>query len=208
MTRLILVRHGQTEWNRVERFRGRIDLDLNEVGRAQALALAERLSAEPLSAIYTSPLRRAVQTAEPAAQKLGLSVQVLGGLMDIDYGQWGGRSPAEVATLYPKLYRLWRSQPHLVEIPGGESLAVVRARAFPALKEVAARHAGQTILLVAHQVVNKVLLCAMLGLDNSRFWHIQQDNACLNIFDYEDDDFTAVCLNDTCHLKALILPEG
>lgn len=206
MTRIILVRHGQTEWNRVERFRGRMDVALNETGLAQAEALAERLSTEPISAIYTSPLSRAMQTAQPTAQRLGLLVLPLEGLIDIDYGQWGGLSPAEANALYPDIYYLWRTRPQLVDIPGGENLAKVRARAISSVKEVAARHEGQTILLVAHQVVNKVLVCAMLGLDNSHFWRIQQDNGCLNIFEYSDGDFLTICINDTCHLKTFTTP--
>ncbi len=200
MTRIILVRHGQTEWNRVERFRGRIDIALNETGLAQAEALAQRLADEPLTAIYSSPLKRAVETARPIAERLGLPVQPLASIIDINYGRWQGHSPAEVAEIYPELHRLWRSEPHRVALPDGESLDEVRARTMAALEDIAARHEGETVLVVAHQVVNKVLVCAMLGLDNSRFWRMQQDNGCLNIFDYEDGDFTAVLINDTCHL--------
>ncbi len=211
MTRIVLVRHGQTKWNigaEGVRFRGRTDLALDEVGRAQAEALAERLSGLPIAAVYSSPLRRAVQTAKPIADKLGLQVRPISGLMDIDYGDWQGRTPDEVAKIYPDLYRLWLDKPHLVEFPHGESLAEVRARVMAALKELIARHKGQTILLVAHQVVNKVLICAMLGLDNSHFWRIRQDNGCIDIFDYEEGRFTAVLINDTCHLKAIKCPQG
>lgn len=200
-TRLILVRHGQTEWNvGAERFRGRIDIALNEMGLAQAQAVAERLAALPLAAIYSSPLRRAVETAEPTARKSGVTVQTLEGLIDISYGRWEGHSHAEVAELYPDLYHQWRHSPHLVTCPDGESLDEVRSRALAAVKEMARSHEGHTILIVAHQVVNKVLVCAMLGLNNSRFWHIQQDNGCINIFDYEDGAFKAILINDTCHL--------
>ena len=205
MTRVILVRHGQTEWNRVERFRGRVDIALNEVGLAQARALAERLADWPIAALYSSPLRRAVQTARPVAERLGLPVQLLPGIVDINYGDWQERTPAQVAEAYPDLYRRWREEPHLVRFPNGESLDEVRDRAIAALREVVARHDGQAILLVAHQVVNKVLVCAMLGLDNSHFWRIRQDNGCINIFDHQYGLFTAVLINDTCHLGASTL---
>jgi broad specificity phosphatase PhoE len=199
-TRLILVRHGQTEWNRVGRTRGRIDIALNETGLAQAEAVAERLAALPLAAIYSSPLKRAVETAAPTARKTGLTVQPLEGLLDINYGRWEGRSPAEVAEAYPDLFHQWHHSPHLVTFPDGESLDEVRSRALAAVKEIALSHEGRTVLIVAHQVVNKVLVCAMLGLDNSRFWHVQQDNGCINVFDYQDGDFKAILVNDTCHL--------
>lgn len=205
MTRIILVRHGQTAWNvgasaEGERFRGRIDLPLNERGRAQAQALAKRLAKEPIAAIYASPLQRALETAEPTARPLGLTVQPLEGIIDINYGDWQEHSHSEVARLYLALYRQWLQEPHLVRPPGGESLDEVRDRAMVALHQVIARHDGQTILVAAHQVVNKVLACAMLGLDNSHFWRIRQDNGCLNVFDYQEGVFTAVLINDTCHL--------
>jgi len=207
MTRIILVRHGQTAWNvgassaEGERFRGRIDLPLNEKGYAQAQALAGRLADEPIAAIYASPLQRAMETARPTARRLGLSVQPLGGIIDINYGEWQEHSHSEVSRLYPALYRQWLREPHLVRPPGGESLEEVRDRAMAALYHVIARHQDQIALVVAHQVVNKVLVCAMLGLDDSYFWRIRQDNGCLNIFDYQEGVFTAVLINDTCHLK-------
>jgi len=205
MTRIILVRHGQTAWNigsgTGERFRGRVDLPLDDTGLAQARALAARLADLPIVAIYSSPLKRAVETAQPVAQQLGLTVRPLPGIIDINYGDWQGLSHAEVAKSYPDLYRRWLEKPHLVRFPNGESLRQVRLRGMAALKEVAARHKGRIILLVAHQVVNKVLICAMLGLDNSHFWCIRQDNGCINVFDHQDGLFTAVLINDTCHLN-------
>jgi len=205
MTRIILVRHGQTAWNieSGERFRGRVDLPLDDTGLAQAQALTRRLADHPIVAIYSSPLKRAVETARPTAQQLGLPVQPLPGIIDINYGDWQGLSPAEVARAYPDLYRRWLEKPHLVKFPHGESLRQVRLRGMAALKKVTARHEGRAVLLVAHQVVNKVLVCAMLGLDNSHFWRIRQDTACLNVFDYQDGVFTAVLINDTCHLHPI-----
>ena len=204
MTRIILVRHGQTAWNvgsgAGERFRGQIDLPLDDMGLAQARALAERLATHPIAAVYSSPLKRAMETAQPTAQKLGLLVQPLPGIIDINYGDWQGLSHDEVAQAHPDLYPRWLETPHRVKFPHGESLRQVRLRGMAALKDASTRHEGRAILLVAHQVVNKVLVCAMLGLGNSHFWRIQQDNACLNIFDYQDGIFTAVLINDTCHL--------
>jgi broad specificity phosphatase PhoE len=204
VTRIILVRHGQTAWNvgsgAGERFRGRIDLPLDDAGLAQAHALAKRLADHPIVAIYSSPLKRAVETALPTAQQLGLTVQPLPGIIDINYGDWQGLSPAEVARACPHLYRNWLETPHRVKFPNGESLHQVRLRGMTALKQASTRHEGQIILLIAHQVVNRVLVCAMLGLGNSHFWRIRQDNACINVFEHQDGVFTAVLINDTCHL--------
>jgi len=154
MTRIILVRHGQTEWNVGSGtgawFRGRVDLPLDDAGLAQAQAVAQRLADCPIVAIYSSPLRRAVETARPTAQQLGLVVQPLPGIIDINYGDWQGLPHDEVAQAHPDLYRLWLEKPHRVRFPNGESLRQVRLRGMAALREVAARHDGQVILLEVH----------------------------------------------------------
>lgn len=207
MTTIVLVRHGQTQWNpqERERFRGRVDLSLDETGIRQAHALAERVAGLHIQAIYTSPLERALETARIVARRLKSELEILPDIIDIDYGAWQGHSHREIAELWPELYGVWLATPHLVHLPQGESLEEVRARASPALEEVALRHEGQTVLLVAHQVVNKVLFCAILGLDNSHFWRIRQDTCCINLFDYEDGTYAINLLNDTCHLRSLLL---
>ncbi|MBC8446661.1 MAG: histidine phosphatase family protein, partial [Chloroflexi bacterium] len=174
MTRIILVRHGQTAWNREERFRGREDLPLDETGRRQAAAAGQYVAARwSPRAIYCSPLLRAVQTAQAIGDACGPAVQPCPDLIDIDYGQWQGLTPAEAAMLYPALHRAWLDAPQTVQIPGGESLPAVRVRAFTALQEIIAHHPDETIVVVAHTVVNRLLLCAVLGLDNSRFWRLR-----------------------------------
>jgi len=203
MTRIILVRHGQTEWNRVERFRGRIDIELNETGHYQAQAVSKSLRMWEIHAIYASPLKRALQTAQPTADVCGLEVQSLEGLNDIDYGAWAGLSPEEVASRYGDLYRTWLDAPHLVQFPDGERLDQVRARAMDALERMCLRHVGQTVVLVSHVVVNRVLICAVLGLSNSSFWQIGQDNAAINIFESQEGKYRLLLLNDTCHLESL-----
>ncbi len=204
MTTIVLVRHGQTEWNRVERFRGRADVPLNETGLAQAEATGRRVAAEwrPV-AVYSSPLSRAVRTAEAIAGRLGLAVQVEHGLADIDYGQWQGLTPDEARQRWPAEVDAWYNAPHLARIPGGETLDGLRERAMAAVRALAARHEGQTIALVAHTVVNRVILLAVLGLHNDRFWRLRQDTCAVNVFEVEDDVFTLALFNDTCHLRGL-----
>jgi len=154
MMRIILVRHGQTEWNAGERagehFRGRMDIALNALGHRQAQAVGARLAGVDLGAVYASPLRRAMATARPIAEAHGLRVVPFDGLLDIDYGQWSGRSHRDVAVEWPDLYRAWRTVPHQVRIPGGESLSDVRARVSDGLATVVTRHDGE---IVAHQPV-------------------------------------------------------
>ena len=202
MTRFILVRHGQTEWNRMERFRGRADVPLNAAGLAQAAAAGRRLAAEwPLTAVYSSPLSRAAATAEAIAAHFDLPVERLDGLADIDYGEWQGLTPDEARALWPAQVKAWYTAPHTVRPPGGESLADLRVRAMATIHTLASRHAGQTVALVSHTVVNRVILLAILGLGNDRFWRLRQDNGAINVFEAEGRDFVLVGMNDTCHLR-------
>ena len=205
MTRIVLVRHGQTAWNREVRFRGQADVELDEFGLQQAQATGRYLAARwPVVAVYASPLRRAMQTAEAIARAHGLTAHPLEGLLDINFGEWQGLSPDEVAQRYPALYRAWWEAPHTVRFPGGERLDDVRNRIVAALSDVIAHHPEQAVALVSHTVANRVLLCAVLGWGNDRFWRLRQETCAVNVFDAEDGGtFTIVLLNDTCHLQGL-----
>lgn len=201
MTRFLLVRHGQTEWNRHEHFRGRMDIPLNETGRAQAAATARRIAEtwQPV-AVYTSPLNRAYETGAFIGRALGLVPVVHPGLNDIDYGRWHGLTPAEARRQWPEAMTAWLQAPHQAQPPEGETLAAVQARAMAAVHEVAARHPHDTVVLVGHTVVNRVILLGVLGLGLERFWRLGQDTCALNVFTLEDGEFTLLTLNDTCHL--------
>lgn len=203
MTLIILVRHGQTEWNWVERFRGRATLDLNEAGIKQAEATAERIGQWSVVAIYSSPLLRAVTTARILARHLGLEVECLPGLIDIDYGEWQGLSPDEAVVRDGSLYRLWLESPHLVTFPGGESLTQVRERAVACVDNLIQVHPEKTVVMVSHKVVCQVLILHFLGLDNSCFWQVAQDVSAINLFEIRDGIPIALLLNDTCHLSKL-----
>lgn len=199
---IILVRHGQTEWNRNERFRGRADVPLNHTGLAQAEATGRRIAAywQP-AAVYSGPLSRTMQTAEAIGACCDLPVRGEKRLVDIDYGEWQGLMPAEVRARWPDALSAWYDAPHLALIPGGETLDHVRLRAMAAVHELAARHLGKTIVLVSHTVVNRVILLGVLGLGNECFWRLRQDTCAINVFELEGDAFTLVTMNDTCHLR-------
>ena len=197
------MRHGRTEWNREERFRGRADIALDETGLKQAAAAALSLQNREAVAIYSSPLRRALQTADIIAKQLKLTVELMEGLNDIDFGSWQGLSGGEAAKQDSRLFQMWLEQPHLVHFPGGQSLDTVRQNVLAALDELAARHDKQTVILVSHKVVCQVLMCAMLGLDNSHFWHVRQDLNAINVFEMRDEVPLVTLVNDTCHLKNL-----
>jgi len=142
MTRIILVRHGQTEWNRVVRFRGIIDVPLNDTGLAQARAVGRRLASSPISAVYSSPLSRAYQTAEAIAKPHGLTVVPHEGLRDMNFGDWGGLTPEEAEGMSPDLLPRWYTEPHLIRPPKGGTLGELRERAVPFVQDIVARHPG------------------------------------------------------------------
>jgi len=200
VTRVFLIRHGQTEWNRQEVFRGRADVPLSATGHRQAEAVGRRLAGEPFSAIYCSPLSRAVATAHHLS---GPNPQPTHGLVDMSYGEWEGLSHDQVRARFPDLYARWVSAPHLVRPPKGETLAEVRQRATETLTRIVARHRGTSVAVVSHRVVNKVLLCAILGLGEAGFWRIRQDTGCLNILESAGDRISIVLLNDVWHLQGL-----
>jgi len=205
MTELILARHGETAWNVAEVFRGQSDVDLNEVGLKQAELLADYLSGRKIEAVYSSPLQRALKTARAIALRQGLEAVVSPGLNDLKFGEWEGMPVTEVKKKYPILFAEWEQTPHLVKIPGGESLDNVAKRATALVKEVTARH-KDTVVFVAHRVVTKVLILALLGLDNSHFWRVKHDTAAITTFTLEKTGWCLVEHNNTSYLKPLEKP--
>ena len=195
-----MVRHGETEWNVGEVFRGRVDIELNETGIKQAEKLAEYLGNRRLKTIYSSPLQRALKTAEIIARQHKIKVAITPGLIDFNYGQWQGLSHREVKDSYKELYGEWANHPERVKMPDGESLEDVRQRAMGVVTDIITGHNG-TVVLVSHRVVNKVLICALLGLDNSHFWKIKQDTGGMTIFTYENGRFVLTRHNDTSYLE-------
>jgi broad specificity phosphatase PhoE len=200
-TRFILVRHGQTEWNRgAERFRGHADLPLNETGLGQARQVAERLKDEKIAALYASPLQRALQTAQPLAQARALEIQKHDGLLDIDFGALEGMTLDEARQAFPEVAEKWIAAPGHVKFPKGDSFRLVRSRIEGMLDELGSRHDGQTIALVSHKVICGATLCVVLGLPADALWRIQQDNACINVFEKRAAGWVVTLLNETRHL--------
>ena len=185
-----------------EIFRGRIDVELNETGRKQAKLLAEYLSSSKIEAVYSSPLKRAVRTAEAIASYHNIEVIITHGLIDLDFGKWQGLPNHEVEDKYKALYTEWTAHPEKVKFPAGESLNDGRKRAISVVDEVIAKYEG-TVILVSHRVVNKVLICALLGLDNSHFWNIRQDTCGITTFTYENGRFILTRHNEACFLESI-----
>lgn len=201
MTTIILVRHGQTEWNRVERFRGHFDIPLNKTGLEQAEKTAREIARRwNPDVIYASPLARAIQTAQKIKGLCEKPVQQSKGLKDIDYGDWQGLTYEEAGKQWPDLIFDWFEHPEKVQIPGGENLAQVQKRARLTLDQICAKHVDQTIVMVSHTVVNRLILLDILGLGIDQFWDIQQEPCTINLLEKTEDKFTIVTLNDFHHL--------
>ena len=202
MIKILLVRHGHVEGIRPERFRGRAELALTPQGMAEAQALAERIARDwkPV-AVYTSPLERCVTTGGLIAKACGIGAEPIDGLMDIDYGGWQMRSHAEVEAAAPQVYRRWKTAPHLVRFPGGESLQDLAARTGDVLRLVLERHAADTVILVGHDSVNRAILMQLLDQPLSAYWRLAQNPAALNEIDIEGEQVTVQRINDTSHLR-------
>ncbi len=206
MTEIILVRHGQTAWNLGEVFRGRADVPLDKTGRWQAELLAEYLGPRKLDVVYSSPLVRALETAEAVAARHGgrhrLAVEVSPGLTDIDFGEWQGLTPGEVRERYGDAYAAWHDRPDEARIPAGEGLAEVRERAMAVISDLVSG-AESAAVVVSHRVVLKMLVCAMLGLDNSYFWTFRLDTGGTTVFSHHGGRFVLSSYNVTSYLEPL-----
>lgn len=203
MSRVILVRHGETDWNREEVFRGRIDVKLNATGLRQAEETGKALTGMSIATVYTSPLSRAKITAEKIAQSQKVSVVEEEGFTDVHFGEWQGLPLREVRERFPDLYDTWKNEPQKVKFSGGESLKEMAERSRGALLRLTEKHPEGTVCIVSHRVICKVMILNMLELPLSRFWNIRQDTCAINIFVYQDGVWTVERINDTCHLKSL-----
>jgi broad specificity phosphatase PhoE len=201
LTTLLLIRHGETAWNRENIFRGTHDIPLNENGRLQARHLAKALLSRKIDAAYSSPLSRARETAQIALEPHGIEATVHEGLQDFNYGQWTGLQDHVVASRWPQEHTRWITDPHQARPPGGDTLQEVFDRAFDAVEALVQEHAGQTVALFAHRVLNKLLVLGMLTLGLERFPFIRQDNCCLNEFQRAAKGYVVISLNDVSHIR-------
>ena len=204
MPKLLLVRHGHVEGIEPKRLRGRADLPLTSRGEAEASAVARRIAAafRP-AAIYTSPLQRCVSTGAAIAQACRLEARVLDDLSDIDYGAWQFKTYEEIKAANPRFFAAWFATPHLVRFPDGESLQDLIARAANALRFVLAHHGDETVVLVAHDSLNRALLLQLLDQPLSSYWRLEQDPCCINEIDITGGHIGVLTVNDTAHLEKL-----
>jgi len=201
-TRICLIRHGETEWNRRQIFRGISDMPLNENGRKQAEALGRRFASVSLRSIYASKLSRALETAKAIAGNQGDKniITVDEGLTDIHRGEWEGVAHDEVKKKYPDLYAKWFQSPHEVRFPGGESLQNVQRRAWKSFDAIRRSAKGSDVAVVSHHVVLRTILCGLFGLDLTHFRQFELHPASISEILLEQDTWVLRRLNDTGHL--------
>lgn len=199
---LVLVRHGLVPGVHPPAFRGQQELELTPLGLAQAKATRDYLHALQLVPAlgYSSALQRCMRTAEIILEPSGQRPHPAPELLDIDYGNWQGKSWEAVNGADPVGFTTWRNAPEQAIIPGGEGLASVQARVTRLLHRLQADPPAAPVLLVSHESVNRVLLLTALGLPLSRYWHLRQAPCCVNRLTLVGDSYAVDCLNETAHL--------
>jgi broad specificity phosphatase PhoE len=206
---LVLVRHGHVEGIHPERFRGRIDLPLTELGRRQADAAARYIATRwPAASVYASPLARCMNTAKAIAAAQGISVQPLPQLVDIDYGKWQGRTRDEVKAAEPEQFRAWMEQPHLTVIEEAETLQDVQARLARALDHMRRAQPEGTVIAVGPDSTNRVFLTMVLGLSLASYWQLQQDPCAINVLRFGPFGCRVAAINETAHLAEIRTDAG
>ncbi len=206
-TVLYLVRHGETNLNKERIFQGHLDPELSPLGREQAKRLALRLKDEKIEAFYSSDLMRACQTASAIAAKHRQGVIKGKELRGIDCGEWTGKSVEEIEAVYPELLIIWRFQPHLHRMPGGESVEQVQRRVIRAWQRILMEEAGHNICIVTHAIPVKGLMCHFTEDDPSLMWLTpRQGNGALNIIQFEGEKPQVIEVGSIDHLQGLEAP--
>jgi probable phosphoglycerate mutase len=200
-TRLYLVRHGATQLTAEDRFSGAVNVHLSDEGRLQAEQLARRLADDNISAIYSSPLDRTVETAEILAEPHGLKPVLKDGLREINHGHWEGLSRKEVEEEFHEEYLAWETDPFSFAPEQGESGISVLARALPVIRDIVVAHMDQNIVVVSHKATVRLVLSSFLGFDGRGYRdRLDQAPACLNILDFKDPVHARLMLfNDISH---------
>ena len=206
MTKIILTPHGHVEGINPERFRGRTELPLTELGRAQAKAVAARIAKTwNIAKVYTSPMGRCVTTGQEIAKACCITSEPLEALNDLDYGQWQWWTFDEVRAAWPELFAAWHTTPHLVQFPEGDFLQDLVARTANALRFVLERHTSETetVVFVGHDSVNRALLLQLLDQSLSAYWRIAQAPCAINEIDIIDGRICVQRMNETHHLEGI-----
>ena len=201
--KLLLTRHGQTDWNVAQRFQGQSDVPLNEIGRQQANALADRLSAQPIDIVYSSDLLRAMETAKMIMQKSGYKpdLHLDTRLREMNFGAWEGLTYKEIKQSDPAALAAWKADVSTTAAPNGETLNQLSARVQSFINDLRAQYTDQTILIVAHGGVLQTLICLALNLLPMMYWQFHVSPASLSEISFYPAGAILNLLNDTSHLQ-------
>ena len=200
-TTVLLVRHGQTESNVKGYFMGWLNEDLNETGCDQARCLASRLASAPVASVYASPLKRTCTTAAILAEPHGLEIKTLEDLIEINQGEWEGRHVDDISRGWPELWRQSRTDPSEFTMPKGESFKQVTERAVRAFETIVAENQDRQSILVAHEIVVKVIIVHALGTTNRIYRRFEINNASLSTIQVIDGKSRLLTINDISHLS-------
>ncbi len=205
---LILVRHGETDWNRERFFRGREDVALNATGIAMADLTAEALKDRVFEAIYSSPLKRAMVTAKRIAIPHQIDVREKWDLIDIDFGIWSGMKEDDVKAKWPRDYQRWNENPARMRFLRGESVKKAWKRVNSALREIIFTHGTGSVVIVSHRIPIKMMTAYMLHKKPRHITEIRHDPCAISVFEVEEHQPRPVILNDSRHLAKLGLGEA
>jgi probable phosphoglycerate mutase len=200
-TRILLVRHGETDWNAMGRIQGHSDTPLNAAGREQAQRTARRLSREPVRALYSSDLARALETATVIGHALGLTVVTSPCLRERQYGAWEGLTAAEIQTHYPQQFAEWRARTTDFAPPQGETRSQLLTRARAELQGIAYRHVGEVVVVVTHGGFCYVLINHILGSVDGDRREFTFGNASIHTLEVTGDRWSVISMNETAHLQ-------
>ncbi len=207
--RMILVRHGETNWNLQSRFQGQIDIPLNSKGMEQAAAAGSFLRILNLDKAFSSSMTRPRQTAEAILKSQpDLEVELQQGLIEIAHGLWEGKLESEIKEEWPELLETWQNHPERAQMPEGETIQQVWSRSVHCWEQISSTLSPEeTVLVVAHDAVNKTILCHLLGLTPANIWMIKQGNGSITVVDIANEPSqpdVVTCLNLTSHLGGVI----
>lgn len=202
MTRVVFIRHGQTEWNKSGRYQGQSDVALSEEGIGQARCLAEHFPLDRLDCAYSSDLQRSMATAEIVAGRFGLAVQKEPSFRELSFGDWEGLTYQEIVSGWPEAMTNFLTHPDIMEIPHGETFAQVRERAMQRLWEIVAEHESRdhVVGIFAHGAVLRTMLTALMQMPLSNVWTLSQYNTAVSIVRFDEGRPTVELLNSTAHL--------
>lgn len=200
MTRIFLIRHGETEWNTAGKLQGNSDVKLSAEGIRQAQLLAEKTPFLPIDAVYSSDLSRAATTAKILAAKFHLLVSEKRSLREVNFGDWEGKTISKLVEEFPNEFGKFFTKPDKIHPPNGETFLECQARVINALDEIIDIHEGQNIAVVSHGAAIRLILCAALVIPISKMWSISQFNTALNILIAEEGNFRVELVNSVAHL--------